>query len=168
MDVCFWDCELNQVADSISKSYDREDYECTLTFFNYVQTEFDIKCNVDRFANNLNTKCLVFNSLVQCLGTSGIDCFKYNWGKPYINWLFPPPRLVSKTIFHLMASHGEGLLLCPQWYSANYYPILCSLKIENAKCLVFDGKNVFRKNSDPTTFFDENFACNITVWHLKF
>ena len=117
---------LNKTADIISKSYDQEDYQCNVEFFRYVEILTDVHCNIDRFANNINTKCLRFNSLTSCLGTDGIDCFTQNWGKPYVNWLFPPPRLILKTLNYLCTSKGEGLLLCPQWKSAYFYTILFS------------------------------------------
>ena len=67
------------------------------------------------------------------MGSNGINCFRYFWGKPFINWLFPPPRLVIKTVNHLKECRGEGLLLCPEWKTANYYPVLKSLNNMNAK-----------------------------------
>ena len=159
---------LNESADLVSKSYDNENYQVKTEFFEHVQKTFNIYCNFDRFASHTNTKCLYFNSVVEDIGSNGINCFRYFWGKPFVNWLFPPPRLALKSISHLKECKGEGLLLVPEWKTANYYPVLKSLTCQNANLKIFNGKNVFIRGSDPTSYFDENFESNIMIWHLKF
>ena len=66
-----WNC----FCDAISKFVNHEDYEVTDDFFKEVANKFQIKFNLDRFANNVNTKTVLFNSLSFRLGTSGIVAF---------------------------------------------------------------------------------------------
>ena len=61
-----------------------------LIFFFLAQSEFNIMCKFYRFALNINTKCLRFNCLTNCIGTSGVECFNYHWGSPSMNWLLTP------------------------------------------------------------------------------
>ena len=159
---------INETADCISKFYDKEDYSCTNEFFLFAQSQFGIECNYDRFASNTNTKCLRFNSLTNCIGTSGIDCFKYHWGSPSINWLFPPPRLVLKSINHLRECKGIGILLLPDWKTADFYAVVMKLDISICKIKRFSGKNVFEIGSDPTSHFSKDFNAAVLVCLLNF
>ena len=99
---------LNNFSDAMSKCLDLEDYSVTDQFYQSISVEFDVCCNFDRFANNMNTKTEMFNSASFCLGTSGVDSFCYDWGLGSINRLFPPPRLLIKAINHLKLSRGQG------------------------------------------------------------
>ena len=104
---------LNQFSDELSNCVDMDDYGVNQDFFMYCCEKFEFHCNFDRFANNLNTKTPKFNSVNNCLGTSGVDAFNYNWGFGVKNWLFPPPNLIMFTLNHLMMCKGMGLLLTP-------------------------------------------------------
>ena len=160
---------INCFADMISKSRDLEDYTVTQNFFEMAQNISGLKCNVDRFANNFNTKLKIFNSSSFCIGTSGVDSFNYDWSLPFINWCFPPPRLISKTINKLRNDEGIGLLITPEWKSAFYYPLLIELKAyPHVKVWTFEGKNVFKKGIDPSSFFGESFKSAVNLWLLNF
>ena len=76
---------INAFADSLSRLVNYEDYSVMAEFFHQLQNKSGMFCNIDRFANNLNTKCPLFNS--SSMGSCGVDAFKYDWGKPYVNWL---------------------------------------------------------------------------------
>ena len=161
---------LNNFSDKISKCLDYEDYKVSDSFYDEVSLLFDINCNYDRFANNFNTRTVLFNSASFCVGTSGVDCFNYNWGLDSLNWLFPPPRLIIRAVNHLQQCKGVGLLLTPEWKSAHFFPFLISSEIKRytVKTLRFHGKNVFISGSDKTSYFGPNFNCGVVVWHLNF
>ena len=76
---------LNHLSDSLSKCVDLEDYGVTEQFYSEISEAFGIKCNFDRFANSMNSKCLYFNSASICVGTNGVDSFNYNWGPSSVN-----------------------------------------------------------------------------------
>ena len=161
---------INNVADRFSKCFDNEDYSVTSLFFRTVQNAFNVTCSFDRFANNLNRKIENFNSAYSCPGSSGIDSFQYNWGLPHINWLFPPPRLILKTINHLLNCKGIGLLLTPEWENSSFLPYLRVILQQYGKCkmLRFKPENVFIKGSDPTSYFGPDFNSAVLVWYLDF
>ena len=121
-------------------------------------------------ANNWNTKTVIFNSASSCVGTSGVDCFNYNWGFGSINWLLPPPRLVMKTVNHLRLSKGIGILVTPEWKNSPFYPFLASSQNNKflVKRLVFNGKNVFKLGSDKSSYFGPDFKGNVSVWYFNF
>ena len=82
---------------------------------------------VDRFADDLNTKCKKFNSKHFCPNSSEINAFSCNWKNDF-NWLCPPIYLVGKTIRHLQMCKGRGVLFVPLWESAYFWPMLTTDK----------------------------------------
>lgn len=161
--------DLNKFADSLSKMVDFEDYTVNQIFFDLVCKESGFNCNIDRFADNLNTKLPLFNSNSYCLGTSGVDCFSYCWGPPYINWLFPPPRLIMKAVNYLKLCKGKGLLLTPEWKTSSFFPYLLYLKNKfDLEVIRFKGLNIFELGSDKDSYFGPNFNCAVNVWILDF
>ena len=162
--------DINYFCDKISKCLDLDDYSVTENFFTDVLRITKIDSNYDRFANNYNTKTALFNSASFCVGTSGVDCFCYDWGRGSVNWLFPPPRLIVKTVNHLQMSRGVGLLLAPEWKSADFYPYLTGIEIRQSVMnkYRFNGKNIFKTGSDKSSFFGPDFNCAVNVWHLDF
>ena len=161
---------LNEFADKMSKLIDIEDYSVTEVFFNELQTLFNVVCTFDRFANNLNCKVTNFNSASYCLGTAGVDAFKYHWGLGEMNWLFPPPRLIVETIQHLERCRGQGLLLAPKWDSSYFSPVLNSDKIRRhtIKSVILNGKDKFKIGCDQTSYFGSEFNANVRIVHLDF
>ena len=67
------------------------------------------KESVDRFANNLNKKVIVFYSKFYRSGTcgGGVDAFTKNWSRCELNWLCPPVNLISACVQHLKTCHGK-------------------------------------------------------------
>ena len=159
---------INQFADSISKAYDLEDYSVTDKFYLDCLDLAGIKCNIDRFANNLNTKLKIFNSSSFCIGTSGVDAFNYHWGKPFINWLFPPPRLILKAVNKLKMDQSIGLMITPRWTSASFYPYLHKMLGKNAKIWTFQGNDIFIQGVDTSSFFGPNFNAPVNLWKFDF
>jgi hypothetical protein len=161
---------LNQVADFISKTVDYDDFSVTEQFYQLVLQMSGYVPNVDRFANNWNAKCVHFNSPTYCVGSSGVDAFNYHWGQPTLNWLFPPIRLIARTIMHLERCNGSGLLLVPQWKSAAFYPLLMDFvgtSVAKGYWQLF-GKNVFKLGADASCCFGPNFTGMVEIWHLDF
>lgn len=160
--------DLNKFADELSKIVDYDDYSVTNEFFGLVEKDFNIKFNFDRFADNFNTKSLYFNSKTYCLGSMGVDCFNYEWSKPSINWIFPPPSLLIKSLNHLRESKGVGAFLTPQWKNSDFYPFFAKNfdKIKFFK--KYPGKNVFKHGADKASHFGPNFNCAVNVWLMDF
>ena len=160
---------LNQFSDKISNFVDLDDYGVSDNFFLFCNKEFKVKCNIDRFANNFNTKTEKFNSLTYCLGTSGVDAFNYHWGKEFVNWLFPPPKQIMQTLMHLKQCNGEGLLVTPQWKASPFFPFVeKEFSKSGKKSLVSGGKDIFVQGIDKSSFFGPGFNCAVIVWHFDY
>ncbi|VDI14245.1 Hypothetical predicted protein [Mytilus galloprovincialis] len=112
----------NVKADQISKSVDCDDWGIDQEVYSVLDNLWGPH-TVDRFASDYNTKCLVFNSKHWCPNTSGINAFDQDW-KSEINWIVPPPSLVSKCIQKMKQEKSIGTLIVPYWRSAPFWPIL--------------------------------------------
>ncbi|KAJ8317957.1 hypothetical protein KUTeg_003048, partial [Tegillarca granosa] len=97
----------NRKADMLSRVSDSEDWYGPHT--------------CDRFASHYNTKCSKFNSKWWCPGTSGVDAFMHSWCNE-LNWLVPPPRLISRVVDKSVTEKSKGTLVIPLWRSAPYWP----------------------------------------------
>ena len=159
----------NKLADQISKCIDLHDYSVSDEFFQRVQKDTGVICNVDRFANNLNTKLRVFNSITSCLGTAGVNAFNYDWAPPFVNWLFPPPDSILQTVNKLKLCKGIGLLVAPEWKSSAFYPLLhVQRKLGFASFLSYSGKNIFVHGIDKNSYFGPEFNAAVNIWILDF
>ena len=83
---------------------------------------------VDRFADDRNAKLLIFYSAVYCPLTAGVDEFNFRWNPDQINWIFPPMKMIGRTLRHLKLSQAAGLILVPQWKTSHFYPALLKLQ----------------------------------------
>ena len=162
--------DINKIADGISKFVDFEDYSICEEFFMKIQKEFQITFTVDRFADNFNTKVLTFNSRFYVVGSTGVNSFNYDWGPPNINWIFPPPRLLVKSLNHLFKSKGNGVILSPDWKGREFYPFFNSEIFSPFLVRVkkYSGTNVFIEGSDKESFFGPKFNCAVIIWHYDF
>ena len=69
---------LNTVVDGISKIRGCADWIVDQSIFEYFDQIWGPH-DFDRFANAQNTKWSRFNSKFLCPGTSGVECFRFNW-----------------------------------------------------------------------------------------
>jgi hypothetical protein len=157
------------VADLLSKEIDYEDYAVTPEFFGQICEEFGVQPVIDCFANKENTKTKSYFSLYYAENCCGIDCFNYNWKMYGLCWLFPPPKLVGKTVNFMQKCKATGLLLIPQWKNAYFYPLMQNLEKRFVlKRIVFNGTNAFSEGSDVNSYFGPNYKGNVEVYLLKF
>lgn len=148
---------------------DYEDYSVSKVFFSKAEHITGLTCDFDRFANNFNAQTPKFNSISFCVGSQGIDSFNYSW-HDNVNWLFPPPRLIIKTVNHLKNCKAKGILITPMWKSSTFFPYLLSPVIN---CGVkghwtFPGQNVFVQGSDKASYFGPDFNAAVVVWKFDF
>jgi hypothetical protein len=161
--------DLNNLADSLSKVIDYEDYGIKKSVFEEICAEFGIRPVVDCFANDKNAKTDIFYSITYCPNTAGVDCFAYNWKMAGFCWLFPPPKLIGKTLTHMQNCSAEGLLLVPQWRNSYFYPLLMDIKKSALlRKIVFDGSNIFERGIDNTSYFGPDFKGHVECYWLKF
>ena len=81
---------------------------------------------IDRFADMCNTKAVRFNSRFFCPNCEAVDAFSQDWHADR-NWIVPPLCLVQRAIDYLMLCKAKGIVICPLWISAHYWPKIISL-----------------------------------------
>ncbi|XP_045208922.2 uncharacterized protein LOC123560830 [Mercenaria mercenaria] len=142
--------EQNSVADDISKLNNTDEWEVTDDFFRFVDSLWGPH-NVDRFASSQNRKLKLYNSKFLDFDTEAIDAFTQDWSGCN-NWLVPPIRLVSRTIFHLLHYGAVGTLIVPKWPSASFWPIIFKKNFMKqdfiSEILEFkSGQDIFKNNN---------------------
>jgi len=81
------------------------------------------KCTIYRFASHYNSHHERFNSNVWYPATEKIDAFSQFWRND-MNWLVPPPSMITKTLNKIKQDKAKGILIIPVWKSAPYWPII--------------------------------------------
>ena len=114
--------ELNEQADSLSRSFDTDDWSVSKQFFEFANKTWG-PFTIDRFANAKNAQLPRFNSRFWSPGCEQVDAFSVSWVREN-NWLVPPPCLVSQAVKHLLLSKAKGALVVPEWKSYSYWPLL--------------------------------------------
>jgi len=92
----------NQIADTLCKNIDYDDWKTTRFYFNELNNLWG-PFTVDRFADNENTKVNKFNSKYWCPGTSNVNAFSIDWSEEN-NFLVPPVYLIPKVLQHMKCS----------------------------------------------------------------
>lgn len=141
--------EQNDIADTISKMGDTDEWEVTVEFFDFMN-ELWGPYDIDRFASHRNRKVQRYNSKFIDFETEAVDAFTQFWGHSN-NWLTPPIRLVTRTIFHLLHCKASGTIIVPKWPSCSFWPILFKRNGDKqafiTEILEFNiGQNIFTKN----------------------
>ena len=114
--------EENDLADTISKYVDTDNWGIDLETFDFIQEEFGI-FTFDRFADAGNAKVSRFDSRFHCEGAENVNTFTSHWGN-HFNWLCPPINLIGETIHHAKLCKSKGILLVPEWKSSYFWPLL--------------------------------------------
>ena len=108
---------------ALSRMFDYDDWGVTPEFFSILDRLWGPH-TVDRFANAHNSKLPMFNSRYWNPGTSGVDALSFPWDPTDVNWVVPPPSLVSKVLRHMAVCHADGTLVVPAWTSAVFWPLI--------------------------------------------
>ena len=114
--------EENTLADYYARPSDTDNFGIDYKTFYYIQRSFGM-CNIDRFADDKNTKLKRFNSKYFCPNTEAVNAFTCNWEGDF-NWLCPPINLIGDTIKHAALCKAKGILMVPLWESSYFYPII--------------------------------------------
>ena len=135
----------NQQADYLSRIQDRDDWIIQPALFATIDQLWGPH-TIDRFANNFNTQLPRFNSRFWCPGTKAVDTFTCDW-RHEVNWVCPPPHLISRTIRHAAKTCSRGTLIVPAWPSAPFWPVLYPNGCEEAS---FIKETMLLPKSHPT------------------
>ena len=110
------------LADEFSRAFDNDDWEVKSHIFCQLSNMWG-KFSVDRFASNLNCKCIRFNSRVWCVGSEAVDALAQTWSGE-LNWWVPPPKLIAKCVNKIVSEKASGTLVIPVWESAPFWPLI--------------------------------------------
>ncbi len=115
--------EMNEQADYLSKVSDFDDWSINDVIFQFAQGRWG-QFTCDLFADHRNNKCEKFYSKFWCPGSAGMNAFAQCWTHEFA-WVVPPPDKVLETLRKMKSDKAKGVLICPKWLSASFWPILC-------------------------------------------
>jgi hypothetical protein len=158
--------EKKTIADEISKFKDSDSWGLDWETFNFVQGCFGV-FTFNRFADHENRRVKRFKYGFFCPGAVDIDAFTANWAG-HFNFLCLPVSLIGRAIRHCRLCRAEGVLICPEWRSAYFWPLLVERESRNLRSFVRDYWGVL----DPhfITFNDcsrSNVFCGFTKFRCK-
>ncbi|KAL5021412.1 hypothetical protein ScPMuIL_000567, partial [Solemya velum] len=114
--------ELNSEADRLSRCSDCDDWSIREWVFKFLDKSWGPH-SIDRFSNNLNSKCLKFNSKWWVPGTAGVNALDQTWSND-CNWVVPPPALLALVVRKIISDHASCTLIIPEWKSSAFWPML--------------------------------------------
>ncbi|MEW8544538.1 MAG: reverse transcriptase domain-containing protein, partial [Candidatus Thiodiazotropha sp.] len=171
LEVAWVPRECNAEADFYSKMFDWDDWGVSPHIFEFFNSKWG-PYHVDRFADDSNKKCQVFNSQFWTPGTAGVDAFAFDWSGVN-NWLAPPVCLVPRVLRQLVLNRAFGTLVVPKWQSAIFWPLLIDSQSGSFNDLVVESveyqkpKHFFVPGSDKNSLFAISpFVSNILVLRL--
>jgi len=117
----------NQEADCMSRWVDLDDWQLRDSTIFQIKQAFG-GWQVDRFADHLNARATLFNSVFHVPGTAGVDAFSQDWGGQ-VNLLVPPLYLIARVLQHLVEDQAAGILVVPWWEAQPWWPILLRVSL---------------------------------------
>ena len=113
--------DYNVVADELSRIEDVNDNMLDRSCF--MSLELWGPHLADRFASEKTKQLDPFCSRFLNPSCEAADAFTVSWAGVN-NWLFPPPFLVPRELWHMSVGKENGTLLVPEWRSAPWWPLL--------------------------------------------
>ena len=124
----------NTKADLCSRIIEYDDWGIHPKWYAHIVSNLGTP-QFDRFADQHNTKTVLYNSRFYTDTTSGIDCFTQDW-RGYLNWLVPPIHMIGRTLAYMMLLRCEGILVVPVWYSSYFWPLLQNIIREHPQVVI--------------------------------
>jgi hypothetical protein len=116
--------EENVAADALTNIKDDADLMLdTAVFADLHSNPFWGPFGIDRTATHLNSQLPTFNSRWACPGTSGVNCFRFNWFGVN-NWSNPDFAMIAKIFRHMSTCRARGAVLVPVWPSRPWWAML--------------------------------------------
>lgn len=146
----------NEIADSISREVDRDDWSVSQECFEFFEQAFGPH-TVDCFASAENTKLKKFYSRYWEPACAGVDGLCHSWNGENC-WCVPPVQLIQQVLWKVERSGIEATLLIPEWPSAAFWPFLADfakiivdkVRIEGARTILVAGgqaNSIFSPNA---------------------
>ena len=115
---------LNEQADYLSKIIEKDDWGISFEILSMLINRWGT-LDIDYFASEHNAKLPVFFSKFWCYKSAGVDAFTFDWGQGFGLYV-PPVILVSRVLRKMESCRAKGILVVPEWRSANFWPLICS------------------------------------------
>lgn len=115
-----------QQADARSREFDNDDWSIDYDGFCRIEQFSTRDFQIDLFATKSNAKCVRFVSKFKSERHEavGINAFTLNWRRKGYFYACPPPRLIVPTLLQVATQKASGILICPRWTSAHFWPYL--------------------------------------------
>ena len=115
--------KLIQLADSVSKFRDTDDWGISKKGFRILEAVFKLKFSCDVFASSTNAKVPKFYSKVASPGSYGVNAFMMDWTKD-ICFVCPPVKEIIDTFRYIQNVPTVGVLVVPFWQRNPFWPII--------------------------------------------
>ena len=160
----------NEQADFFSRVIDYNDWGISSEWFDKICLYCKVIPSFDRFADQDNKKCTLFNSRFYHNQSEGVDAFTYDWSD-HVNWVVPPIFLVNRAIDYAELCQAEIILVVPLWKSAVFWPkinTLMTYKNHIIKHKMILGNIFSRGRTNTSIFGSPDWKGNSMVLHIKF
>ena len=117
--------DYNVRADMCSRIVEYDVWGIHPKWYTYIVSKLGVP-QFDRFADQFNTKTVLYNSRFFTDTTAGIDCFTQDW-RGYLNWVVPPIHMIGRALAYMQLLRCSGILVVPVWYSSYFWPLLHDL-----------------------------------------
>jgi hypothetical protein len=99
---------------------------------------------VDLFASHANHQLPVYYSRYFTPSTSGVDAFRFSWGRSC--WANPPFHLILRVLKHTEACKARMCLIAPFWPTRDWWPFITADGVWFRSCIL--GARVLGRASD--------------------
>jgi hypothetical protein len=160
-----WVCRLtdNQDTNFLLWWVDHNNWELLPSMVQLLHTQLS-EWTVDWFANQNNTKHLVFNSLCPLLESAGVDVFAQSWSLG-VSLLVLPLQLVSWCLAQVVENAATVVLLVPVWTAHEWWPLLLLVSVQSihlgrvVDCLMPGPLGLFELGWNPVWAYEAHLVC---------
>ena len=115
---------LNDKADYLSMVIEKNDWGISFEILSMIENKLG-SLDVEYFAAEHNAKLPLFYSKFWFYQSSSVDTFTYDWSQSFGLYV-PPIILVSRVLKKMESCRAKGILVIPEWRSANFWPLICT------------------------------------------
>ena len=115
---------INEQAVYLSKIIEKDDWVILFEILSMLINRWGT-LDIDYFASEHNAKLPVFYLKFWCYKSAGVDAFTFDWGQGFGLYV-PPVILVSRVLRKMEICRAKGILVVPEWRSANFWSLICS------------------------------------------
>lgn len=135
----------NWRADDLSRTKDPTDFSYHPSLRHQAEDRWAVRCQMDRFASVACHQDLPYDTRYACDQASTVDTFSTRWDG--MAWLTPPLSLLHSVLEKVEADQAPGLIVCPEWPAATWFPLLQRLAVDSYPINIADA--VVRHTNNP-------------------